>query len=244
MRALSLQLSSLRNWFKKMSDISVCRKCPRLVEHREQVANKKIMRRHSYSDETYWGKPIADFAPRNASDVQLLIVGLAPGAHGANRTGRVFTGDDSGRWLYPALHRFGFARTPCYLKDGDNELIGTAITCVVRCVPPGNKPTPQEIKNCSGFLRATFQSYRPKLILCLGALAWNEAHKLNGLKAPPFRHGLEVEQASKLTSDRAVWIASYHPSRQNTQTGRLTEEMWNLIFTRARSHLSGSASSL
>jgi uracil-DNA glycosylase len=210
--------------------ITRCRKCERLVEWREEVARVK---RRAYRDETYWGKPVPGFGDPKA---RLVIVGLAPGAHGANRTGRIFTGDASGDFLYAALHRAGFANQPTSRRRDDGlQLTDCFITCPVRCVPPDNKPNPEEIRTCRPFLREELQLLRPKVFLALGRLAWGATLEfLNWPKPlPEFGHGAVIRQP-----DRSVFLAaSFHVSQQNTQTGRLTPAMFDQVLGRLRSLL-------
>lgn len=212
--------------------IESCTLCPRLVRHREAVAAKQTMPRKLYAHQSYWGKPVPDFVDTKSSQISLLVIGLAPGAHGGNRTGRMFTGDDSGRWLYRALHRFGFAETPHFESLEDNRLIQTAITCVAHCVPPENKPNPEELGHCAIHLKTSLELYRPRVIVCLGAVAWAQTRKLCGLSVPKFQHGFREAGVNP-----ELWIASYHPSRQNTQTRVLTEPMFDSIFAAAAAHL-------
>lgn len=219
-----------------------CRKCPRLVAWREKVAQEKTRR---FADWQYWGKPVPAFGQ---SEARLFIVGLAPAAHGANRTGRMFTGDRSGDWLFRALHKFGFATQAHSHHRGDGlELHDCFITALCRCAPPGNKPTAEEFSNCSGFLRAELLHFLNLLnstpgagvILLLGQQAFAKTlrmlHDL-GLDMPPqkprFAHGLSLSLSPKLTL-----LASYHPSQQNTFTGRLTEPMFDKIFEQIRREL-------
>lgn len=203
-----------------------CRACPRLVEWRERVA---IEKRKSYSDEVYWGKPVPNFGDPEATR---LIVGLAPAAHGANRTGRMFTGDRSGDWLYRALHRAGIANQPIAIDAADGlTLNGVLITAVCHCAPPDNKPTPEEIRACGPFLGETLASRPWRSILCLGGLAWS--HALAGLGCKPipkFGHGVSIN-----VGELGVF-GSYHPSQQNTFTGRLTEEMLDEVVARWASY--------
>ena len=212
-------------------DIEDCVRCPRLIKHCRTVAREK---KKSYKDETYWGKPNPNFGDPKA---RFLIVGLAPAAHGANRTGRMFTGDRSGQWLYRALHRAGFANQDSFERADDGlQLKDCVITAVAHCAPPDNKPEPKEIENCSGYLQRTFDLHRPKVILALGGIAWTAV--FNELKRrelwhgarPKFSHGAEV----KLPGIDAILLGSYHPSQQNTFTGRLTEAMFDSVFKRAQ----------
>lgn len=220
--------------------IVACRKCPRVIEHCRAVANKEIMRRSAFANERYWGRPVPGFG---TLPVKLLIVGLAPGAHGANRTSRMFTGDDSGLWLYRALHKAGFAETSGCTEVGDNRLIDCAITAVTHCAPPGNKPAPDEIRNCEPYLLSTIKAAKPKVILALGAVAWmatlralekNEGVSFGrGASRPAFEHGIHL--TVKDSAGRPIeLLASYHVSRQNTNTGRLTVPMLDKIFSEAR----------
>ena len=204
-------LSLIESWNQ---EIIACRKCPRLVEWRESVA---AVKRKSFADESYWGKPVPYFGD---PDARLLILGLAPAAHGANRTGRMFTGDRSGDWLYRALHRAGLASQPnaSSLDDG-LVLRNVLIAASCHCAPPDNKPLPEELENCNPYLRRLLASRTWDGILCLGSIAWTQLHRSMGLKAPKFAHGV-VHQA-----DETRIVASYHPSQQNTFTGRLTEPM-------------------
>jgi len=222
----ALQLSILER------AIVACERCPRLRDWCSQVARVK---RRAYRDEEYWGRPVPGFGDPAA---RLLIVGLAPGAHGANRTGRVFTGDASGDLLYRVLHRAGFAnRAESLRRDDGLTLAGAWISASVRCAPPDNKPTPQEIANCRPFLKREFDLIpRLRVVVALGKIAfdnWLTVLRDRGLidsrAAFVFGHGAEYAVAGAPTL-----IASYHPSRQNTQTGRLTEEMLLSVFLRAR----------
>ena len=222
--------TSPSGWKRLEREIVSCRLCPRLVEHRETVAREK---RRAYREDTYWGRPVPSFG---AQDSRLWIVGLAPGGHGANRTGRVFTGDASGDFLFPMLHRFGFASSPrATSKDDGLELLDACITNIVRCVPPGNRPTADEIGTCRSFFdreRALLRSMR--VVLALGGLAWTEI--VRALRSedpsvepcPRFGHGVEWRV------DGLVVLGSYHPSQQNTRTGRLTPAMFARVLRRAR----------
>ncbi len=218
-------------WKALEEQIVSCRKCPRLVAWREEVARRK---RRAYRDWDYWGKPVPGFGDRKA---RVLIVGLAPGAHGANRTGRMFTGDGSGDFLYPALHRAGFANQPTSVRRGDGlELKDVFITAVARCVPPKNKPTAQEITNCLPYMEAEIDLLpNLKVIVALGRIAFDWTLRLyreRGYEVPrlPFRHAAVYTLAER----GPTLIASYHPSRQNTQTGRLTREMFDHIWLTVR----------
>lgn len=218
------------NWNSLNRRIEKCRECPRLVTHCAEVARKK---RRAYQTETYWGGPVPNFGDPQA---RLLIIGLAPGAHGANRTGRMFTGDRSGEWLYRALHKAGFANQALSESRTDGlELSDCAITAVCQCAPPDNKPTVQEVARCRPFLTTTIEILPVKVFVALGQLAWRalvdygmSQSMLSG-KRPAFGHGAEIE-----LSDDRIAIGSYHPSQQNTFTGRLTEKMFDEIFDRAR----------
>jgi uracil-DNA glycosylase len=215
-------------------EITECRACPRLVAWREQVAADK---RAAYRDEEYWGRPVPGFGDPDAS---VMVVGLAPAAHGANRTGRMFTGDLSGVWLYRALWRAGFANQPESVHRHDGlALTGAWITAPVRCAPPANKPTPAERDACRPFIeRELALLERVSVFVALGAFGYQVVASLLGVRPRPrFSHGLEVP------ADAERWIlCSYHVSQQNTFTGRLTEEMLDGIFSRAR-ELAGLAPS-
>lgn len=214
-----------------------CRRCPRLVEWRERVAREK---RASFAGEDYWGRPLPGFGDPRA---RVLVLGLAPAAHGGNRTGRIFTGDRSGDWLFASMHRTGFAsQAESVASDDGLELSGAWVAAAVRCAPPANRPTPAERDNC---LPYTVDELRllteVRAIVCLGGYAWDatlRAAAALGLAIPrprpSFAHGAET------TLDRLTLIGCYHPSQRNTFTGRLTEEMLDAIFNRAR-ELSGPA---
>lgn len=212
--------------------VSACRRCPRLVEWRERVAVEK---RAAFRDETYWGRPVPAFGDPNAS---VLVVGLAPAAHGANRTGRMFTGDRSGDWLYRALHRAGFASQPTSVDRSDGLTLKDAlVSAAVRCAPPANKPTPAERQACRPWLEAEMDLLcRLRVIVALGGFSYAGTLRVltaRGIAAPTprprFGHGAEVRLGDDLTL-----LASYHPSQQNTFTGRLTEEMFDRVWRRAR----------
>ncbi len=208
-----------------------CRRCSRLVEWREEVAAAK---RAAYRDWEYWGRPVPGFGD---PDARLVLVGLAPAAHGANRTGRMFTGDRSGDWLYRALFRAGFANQSEAVERGDGlALRDCYITAIVHCAPPANKPTPEERTNCGLWLEQELDllSSTARVIVTLGQMAYGQVLRRFGPAAPrprpKFGHGVEV----KMAEQGPIVIASYHPSQQNTFTGRLTEEMLDAIFDRAR----------
>ena len=212
--------------------ITACALCPRLRAHCETVA---IEKRRAYRDEAYWGKPVPSFGDPKA---RLLIVGLAPGAHGANRTGRMFTGDSSGEWLYEALHRFGFASAPHSVARDDGLTLNDCwITAAAHCAPPGNKPTAVELDTCGQWLeRELALLTRVRVVVTLGHIAherWLKASgwwaRMESRERPVFAHARETAMPGGV-----ALIASYHPSRQNTNTGRLTREMWHGVFGRAR----------
>lgn len=212
-----------------LQNICECNRCPRLVKWREQVAREKVAR---FRDCEYWGRPVPSYGKISG---RLLIVGLAPAAHGGNRSGRMFTGDRSGDWLYRSLHKFGFSSQPVSIdRDDEMKLIDCYITAVIHCAPPANKPDAKEISNCRNFLIQELKFLRRiKVVVALGRLAFDQILLLlpgrNVKKRLPFHHGLEVEL------DREIrLLASYHPSQQNTFTGKLTEPMFDEIFQRAR----------
>jgi uracil-DNA glycosylase family 4 len=203
-----------------------CRRCPRLVEWREQVAREK---RAAFAGETYWGRPIPGFGDPAA---RLIIVGLAPAAHGANRTGRIFTGDRSGDFLFAALHRTGYANQPTATHLGDGlELRDCFITCPVRCAPPANKPLPSERDNCAPWLHQELALLpNARVLLCLGAFAWEQALRLCApvTPKPKFGHGALAQL------DPFTLLGSFHVSQQNTFTGKLTPEMLDAVLVQAR----------
>jgi uracil-DNA glycosylase family 4 len=207
-------------------DIAACRRCERLVTWREQVAAEK---RAAYRDQEYWGRPVPGFGDPDAT---LLVVGLAPAAHGANRTGRMFTGDRSGDWLYRALYRAGYANQPTSVdRDDGLELTGAFITAPVRCAPPANRPTPAERDACRPWLEAEVALLRSvRVVVALGSFGFTESARLLGIAPRPrFGHGVEHP-----APDGRVLIGCYHVSQQNTFTGRLTEAMLDDVFARAR----------
>ncbi len=219
-------------------EIIACRKCPRLVAWREEVARIK---RKAYRDWEYWAKPVPGFGDHRAG---VLVVGLAPGAHGSNRTGRPFTGDASGGFLYPALHRAGFANQPQATAPGDGlTLHRLYITSVGRCAPPGNKPSPDELDNCQPYLEQELELIKPKVIVCLGRIAFDRIVRMLSMRDPSlkFAHGA-LYPLNPGTPHAYAWLrngnhwllCSYHPSRQNTQTGKLTTRMFDQIWAKAR----------
>jgi len=222
-------------WADLNRRIMECETCPRLINHCRRVAKEK---RAAYRDQDYWGRAVPNLGSQSA---KLLIVGLAPGAHGANRTGRMFTGDRSGDWLYRALYRAGFANqaTSTDMDDG-LKLINCAITSVCHCAPPDNQPSTEEQLNCSPFLAETFERCRPRVIVALGGLAWvattAQLSRMDWIPElrprPKFGHGAELE----LSRGRRL-IGCYHPSQQNTFTGRLTESMLDAVFAQAKAWL-------
>jgi uracil-DNA glycosylase family 4 len=218
---------------------SVCRACPRLVAWREQVA---AARRASFADQAYWGRPVTGWGPRSAS---IVVVGLAPAAHGGNRTGRIFTGDRSGDWLFAALHRAGLARLPGSTSaDDGQELLDLRLTLPVRCAPPDNRPTPAERDACRPWLSAEWRALRPtaRVIVVLGGYGWSAlwpvlraAGEAVPVPLPRFGHGAEVALPGGPTV-----LGCYHVSQQNTFTGRLTEAMLDDVFARAQELAAGS----
>jgi uracil-DNA glycosylase family 4 len=205
-------------------EVTRCRRCPRLVEWRERVAREK---RAAFREEDYWGRPVPGFGDPQAA---VYVLGLAPAAHGGNRTGRVFTGDRSGDWLFGSLHRTGFANQPGSTGRGDGlRLTGAFVAAAVRCAPPANKPLPAERDSCLPYAARELELISPCVIVCLGAFAWDAACRLLGIRPkPPFGHGAEFR-----AGDGPVLLGTYHPSQQNTFTGKLTEEMLDAVFLRA-----------
>ena len=206
-----------------------CQRCPRLVSWRNEVALTKKL---AYKDEVYWGAGVPGYGDPRA---QLLILGLAPGAHGANRTGRMFTGDRSGDWLFGSLYRCGFASQPTSKSRDDGLILTDAwVTSAVKCAPPQNKPTTEERSECARYVKREIHALTSlKVVVCLGAFGWAAASSHFGLRPRPrFGHGVEVEIPAG-----PVLIGSFHPSQHNTFTGRLTEEMLDAVFSRARQRI-------
>jgi uracil-DNA glycosylase len=219
------------------AEVAECRACPRLVEWREDVARVK---RAAFADQEYWGRPVPGFGP---GDARIAVLGLAPAAHGANRTGRMFTGDRSGDWLYAAMYRAGLANQPTSAsKDDGLQLRGARVTAAVRCAPPGNQPTPAERDACAHWLDAELAALTDlRVIVALGGFAWSAAlawagrvGRAVGSPRPRFGHGSEAVLPAAAPDEAAVLlIGSYHPSQQNTFTGKLTEPMLDAVFSRA-----------
>ncbi len=221
------------NWLTQLNaEVISCTRCPRLVEYRQRIAREK---RRAYLACEYWGRPVPGFGDPNA---RVLVLGLAPGAHGSNRTGRPFTGDASGKFMYPVLHETGFANQPDAIdRDDGLKLIDLYITAAVRCAPPDNKPLPEELANCAAYLDRELDGLKKlKVVVALGKIGFDAY--LNSLK----RHGqiaskqpyLFRHAASYRMPDGKTLLASYHPSNQNTQTGKLTRPMFLRIFKQAR----------
>lgn len=222
----SKQLQSLQK------TVIECRKCPRLVQWREKVAREKVAR---FNEWDYWGKPVPSFGDTKA---RLLIVGLAPAAHGANRTGRMFTGDRSGEWLYRTLHKFGFANQSASVAHDDGLLLQDCyITASARCAPPKNKLLPKELKNCRPYLLKEIQLLRNvRVIVALGKVAFDtvyDAYRELELTSLPRRLFFSHRKEYALNGHQTL-IASFHPSQQNTFTGKLTEKMFDAVFRRAK----------
>jgi len=207
-----------------------CKKCPRLAVYIRDVAKNKVRR---FKDEKYYGKPLSGFGDVNA---KLLIVGLAPAAHGGNRTGRMFTGDSSGDWVTKVMHKHGFASIPTSLNKDDGLILYNAyITAAVRCAPPQNKPTREEMENCFVYLQDELKILKNiSVILCLGKIAYDATCKLLQIKPEKFGHNKVFRY------DNYQILTSYHPSKQNTQTGRLTWKQWSEVFTKAKRLVSNS----
>ncbi len=238
-RAPSLTYPPASSITEICQDVIECLSCPRLRQYCTEVASVK---RKSYLADTYWGKPIPGFG---VSEANLVIIGLAPAAHGANRTGRVFTGDRSGDWLYRALFKTGFANQPRSHDTEDGlKLDNCYITCAVKCAPPDNKPTPEELKHCSFHLKRELQSLnQAKVYLALGQIAFHALWPLLSpdTRRPDFKHGSKIllprdvsRDQSDVHSNEQWLILSYHPSQQNTFTGRLTESMFDQVFNEAK----------
>lgn len=222
----------LMNLVKLNSTLIHCRKCPRLVAWREQVAREK---RKAYRDQEYWGKPVPGFGDPQA---RVFVVGLAPGAHGSNRTGRQFTGDASGNFLYPALYRAGFANQPDSVSRFDGLTLADLYTApVCRCAPPDNKPNPEEIANCQPYLEAELQLIQPKVIVALGRIAFDSLLRIFSIRNSSwkFAHGAIFPLPdSAFCIPHSSLVCSYHPSQQNTLTGRLTVEMFDEIWRKTK----------
>lgn len=212
------------------ADISRCRACPRLVDWREQVAAD---RRAAFRDQAYWGRPVPGFGDPAAS---IAVVGLAPAAHGANRTGRIFTGDRSGDWLFASMHRVGLANQPVSVSRDDGlQLRGVWVTAAVRCAPPANRPTPDERDRCLPWLEAEMAALTGlRAVVVLGQFAYDVVGRMLGVRPrPKFGHGVEVVAPGGLSA--LTVLGSYHPSQQNTFTGKLTEPMLDSVLARAAS---------
>lgn len=238
-RGIVIDFRSMRSLAVLNQSITECRKCPRLVDHREAIAR---MKRKQYRDWMYWGRPVPAFGDPSA---RLFIIGLAPAAHGGNRTGRIFTGDRSGDWLYEALHRYGFANQPHSIhKDDGLALKDCYIAAVVRCAPPDNKPTPDEFDCCRPYLIEELRLLKKvQVIVTLGKIAFDQYLKAcrelgHDLPSPALRFGHGVIYR---LSWGATLIGSYHPSQQNTFTGKLTTSMFHGVFERARAVLSDAS---
>jgi uracil-DNA glycosylase len=227
---------SERAWKGLHREITACERCPRLRAHCLEVAR---VRRRAYRDETYWGLPVPGFGDHGA---RLVILGLAPAAHGANRTGRMFTGDSSGAWLYRALHRAGVASRPDSLSRDDGLVLrGAFVTAACRCAPPDNRPSPAELSACAPFLDREIDLLgAPRVVLALGRIAWDAAIRRARRvdpgavprPAPAFGHGAAAEVTLSAGGPPTLLLGCYHPSRQNTQTGRLTRRMFESMILR------------
>jgi len=207
-------------------EIITCRKCHRLVDWREEVARVK---RKAYQDQEYWGKPVPGFGDPKA---RVLVVGLAPGAHGSNRTGRQFTGDGSGGFLFPALYRAGFANQPSAASRSDGLVLKDMyITASGRCAPPQNKPTSEELDNCQPYLERELEILKPKVIVALGKIGFDRIRKIFSVRDPYVKFG----HGAAYRLENGVWLlSSYHPSQQNTLTGKLTVEMFDEVWNKAK----------
>jgi len=214
---------------KLREEVIQCRKCPRLVAWREEVARVK---RRAYRDQEYWGKPVPGFGNPEA---RILVVGLAPGAHGSNRTGRNFTGDASGGFLYPALYRAGFANQPTAISRDDGLMLKDVyLAAAARCVPPENKPTLEEMNNCQPYLEREMGILKPKVIVCLGRIAFERVMRIYSIRNPAWKFGHGALYQLDDVHGTCI-LCSYHPSRQNTQTGKLTVKMFDEILAKAKS---------
>ena len=208
-------------------EVIQCRKCARLVAWREEVARVK---RRAYRDQEYWGKPVPGFGD---PEVRILVGGLAPGAHGSNRTGRNFTGDASGGFLYPALYRAGFANQPTAVSRDDGLMLKDVyLAAAARCAPPENKPTLEEMNNCQPYLERELEILNPQGIVCLGRIAFDRVLRIYSVRNPAWKFG----HSAQYQLDHGPWIlCSYHPSQQNTLTGRLTLKMFDEVWAKAKS---------
>ena len=220
---------SARDLERITAEIVGCRSCPRLVEWRERVAREKTVR---FADQTYWGRPVPGFGDPAAG---ILVVGLAPAAHGGNRTGRIFTGDRSGDFLFGSLHRVGLSNQPTSVSRDDGlRLIRTYLSAVNRCAPPGNRPTPAERDACLPFLEREIAALgRLRVLVALGAFAWDGALRALSALGHPTRPRPRFGHAAEAEVGPFVVLASYHPSQQNTFTGKLTPQMLDAVFERA-----------
>jgi uracil-DNA glycosylase len=228
---------TLGGWAALERAIVRCERCPRLVAHRREVAR---VRRRAYRDQEYWGRPVPGFGDRGA---HMLLLGLAPAAHGANRTGRMFTGDSSGEWLYHALFECGLANRPrSEARDDGFALRGAFVTAACRCAPPDNRPAPAELEACAGYLDRELDLLPDlRVVVALGGIAWatalRRARRVEPgalpVPAPRFGHGATTRVALRAGGARIALLGCYHPSRQNTQTGRLTRGMLGTVIRRA-----------